>query len=299
MKLAREKALPIIMNALTEDMGSGDITSNLLFEKDVNVTAEVVVKEECIICGIDVAKWIFNVIDERIILRPLCNDGDRLKKGKKVISLKGHAKGIMSGERSVLNFLGRLSGVATLTHRFIQKAKTKKVKIFDTRKTTPGLRVLEKYAVRVGGGYNHRMGLWDGILIKDNHLVPSGLNAQGFRLGGQAKLSVIEEAVRKVKARGYKDVEIEINNLKEFREALEAGADIIMLDNMKLEDVRKAVRFKRSKVRTLHHVPILEASGGVVLENVGKIAAAGVDRISIGSLTHSVPTIDFSLEICK
>lgn len=279
MKLKKEKVFPIIMTALAEDLGSGDITSALIFEKDQNVMADIVANEECVAAGIDVARWIFNALDERIIFRPFCDDGARLKKGKRLMSLKGSVRNILAGERTVLNFLGRLSGVATLTSRFVEKVKGKKAKIFDTRKTTPGLRVLEKYAVRIGGGCNHRTGLWDGILIKDNHLAGS-------------MPPKIKDAVKKAKAKGYKNIEIEVNNLKEFKEALAVGADIIMLDNMKIEDIRKAVRLTKSKVE-------LEASGGITLENVARIAMTGVDRISIGSLTHSAPSIDFSLEICK
>ncbi|MBU1852969.1 MAG: carboxylating nicotinate-nucleotide diphosphorylase [Candidatus Omnitrophica bacterium] len=291
MKLDKEKVFPIIINALTEDMGSGDVTSELLFGKDVNVMAGIFAKGDCILAGIDVARWLFQTIDEKIIFRPLFKDGDRIKKGKKIIFLKGSAKNILAGERTALNFIGRLSGIATLTDRFVGKVKEKSVKIFDTRKTTPGIRILEKYAVTLGGGYNHRMGLWDGILIKDNHLA-------GLFQGG------IKDVLRIAKARGHKNVEIEVNDLKEFKEALDAGADIIMLDNMDIEDIRKAVKLCRGfrlrrtpKGKGGGASPLLEVSGGVTLENVAKLAKTGIDRISIGFLTHSAPSIDFSLEI--
>lgn len=276
MKLVKEKVLPVIMSALREDVGGGDITSAVVFEKDMSVTAGVFAGEACVVVGIDVARWIFNILDERIIFRPLYNDGDRVKKGKKIISLKGSVRNILTGERTVLNFLGRISGVATLTSRFVEKIKGSKTQIFDTRKTTPGLRLLEKYAVRLGGGQNHRTGLWDQILIKDNHLT----------------MSTIKSAVTKAKNSHYKNIEVEVEDLSEFKEALDAGADIIMLDNMKIEDIRKAVKSAGSRV-------LLEVSGGVGLDNVAKIARTGVDRVSIGSLTHSAPSIDFSLEICK
>ncbi len=276
MKLSKEKVLPVIMAALAEDVASGDITSALIFEKDENVMADVIVHEDCVPAGLDVLRWIFNALDERIIFRPLCADGDSVKKGKKVAALKGSVKNILAGERTALNFLGRLSGVATSTSRFMAKVKGTKAKIFDTRKTLPGLRVLEKYALRVGGGSNHRMGLWDGVLIKDNHL-------------SRVK---VRDAVKKAKAKGYKNIEIEVSDLKEFKEALDAGADIIMLDNMKIGDIRKAVRLAKSKA-------VLEVSGGVDLENVARIARTGIHRISIGALTHSAPSVDFSLEICK
>jgi len=276
MKLSKEKVLPIIMAALAEDVASGDITSALIFEKDENVMADVIVNEDCVPAGLDVLRWIFDALDERIVFRPLCADGDSVKKGRRVAVLKGSVKNILAGERTALNFLGRLSGVATSTSRFTAKVKGTKAKIFDTRKTLPGLRVLEKYAVRVGGGSNHRMGLWDGVLIKDNHL-------------SRVK---VRDAVKKAKAKGYKDIEIEVSDLKEFKEALAAGADIIMLDNMKIEDIRKAVRLAKSKA-------VLEVSGGVDLENVARIARTGIQRISIGALTHSAPSVDFSLEICR
>lgn len=279
MKLIKEKALPIIISALSEDVASGDITSAVMFEKDVNVLADIVVNEGCVLAGIDVARWIFNSLDERIIFRPLCNDGDKIKKGKKILSLKGSIRNILTGERTALNFLARLSGIATLTNRFTEKTKGAKAKIFDTRKTTPGLRVLEKYAVRLGGGCNHRMGLWDQILIKDNHLT----------------LNSIKNAVARAKNTHYKNIEIEVDDLDKFKEALDAGADIIMLDNMNIEDIRKAVKLKDKK--GFASGVAIEVSGNVGLDNVARIAKTGVDRISIGSLTHSALSIDFSLDI--
>jgi len=286
MKLAREKALPIIMAALGEDVGGGDITSGAIFEKDMIVLADIVAKEECVLCGVDVAKWVFTVLDERIIFRSIYNDGAVVKKGKKIASIKGSLKNILTCERTALNFLSRLSGVSTLTAEFVKKAK--KTKIFDTRKTLPGLRILEKYAVRVAGGCNHRMGLWDQILIKDNHLA----------------LCSIEDAIKRAKDKHYKNIEVEVDNLKDFRKAMDSGADIIMLDNMSVEDIRKAVKLRCSMLDARCSMldarcsmPELEASGGINLDNVAKIAKTGVDRISIGALTHSAPAVDFSLEI--
>ena len=286
MKLSREKALPIIMAALAEDLGTGDITSSVLFEKDINVIANIIINEECVVCGLDVVRWVFNAVDEKINFRPLCDDGCSAKKGKKIASLTGPVKGILSGERTALNFLGRLSGVATLTSKFTKKVKGASTKIFDTRKTMPGWRVLEKYAVRIGGGCNHRMGLWDGILIKDNHIKASGVKSQVSRV------KAIKQAVEMAKTKGYKNIEVEVEDLKECKVALDAGADIIMLDNMKVEDVKKAIKMKkRSKA-------ILEVSGGITLDNVSKYAKTKIDRISIGFLTHSALSIDFSLDLC-
>ena len=301
MKLVKEKVFPTIMYALSEDVGSGDITSALVFEKDENVMADIHANGECVLAGIDVMKWIFNALDERIVFRPLCKDGDRVKKGKKIISLRGSVKNILAGERTALNFLGRLSGVATLTSRFVEKAKGTKARIFDTRKTMPGMRVLEKYAVRVGGGCNHRMGLWDGVLIKDNHVNGSRLPSTPLGTGKAqgSRVEAIKDIISKAKSKGYKNIEIEVSSLKEFKVALGAGVDIIMLDNMVIKDIKKAVNWRTLHPSALSLQPILEVSGGVTLENVSKIAKTGVDRISIGFLTHSAPSIDFSLEICQ
>ena len=276
MKLIKEKVLPIIINALREDVGSGDITGSLLFEKDIHVTADIIAKDNCVLCGIDVAKWIFNALDERIVFKPLSNDGDKIKRKKRVASLKGSVKNILAGERTALNFLGRLSGISTLSNAFSEKIKGTKAKALDTRKTTPGLRELEKYAVRTGGGVNHRMGLWDQVLIKDNHLA----------------LRSIEDAVSKAKARHFKNIEVEVDNIDDYKKALKSGADIVMLDNMSPAEIRKAVKLVKKGAKVM-----LEVSGKVNLENIRSIAKAGVDRISIGALTHSVSSIDFSLEI--
>jgi nicotinate-nucleotide pyrophosphorylase (carboxylating) len=285
MKLAKEKVFSIIISALKEDISSGDITSSVLFEKDVSVLAHIIAKEECVLAGMDVARWVFDAVDEKIAFIALRKDGDRVKKGKRVISVKGSAKNILAAERTVLNFLGHLSGVATLTAEFVREVKSTGAKIYDTRKTIPGLREPEKYAVVMGGGFSYRIGLWDGVMIKDNHLEAMKVKGEGLRV------RAVRESIAAFKNRGYENIEVEVENIAEFKEALEAGADIIMLDNMKLEDIKKAVKFRKGlKV-------ILEASGGISLENIKKIAKTGVDRISIGRLTHSAPSIDFSLEI--
>ncbi|MFH1853943.1 MAG: carboxylating nicotinate-nucleotide diphosphorylase [Candidatus Omnitrophota bacterium] len=293
MKLIKEKVLSVIMSALNEDVGSGDVTTALIFEKDFNAQAEIITKDDTIIAGTDIVRWIFDAVDERIKVIALCKDGDRIKKGKKVIHLKGPIRGILSGERTALNFLSRLSGVATLTSEFVKRIKGTNVKILDTRKTMPGLRILEKYAVAAGGGYNHRMGLWDEVLIKDNHLEGLKLDVENSRL------KAIIDSVTAGKKRGHQNIEIEVINLKEFKAALEAGADIIMLDNMKIGDIKKAVKLKTARDKRQAREVLLEASGGVNLDNVRSIAKTGVDRISIGALTHSAPSIDFSLRVCK
>ncbi len=276
-KLIKEKIFPTIMAALREDVGPGDITSQLIFDKDWSVMADLIAKEDCIIAGIDVARWSFTALDEKIVFTPGCEDGDVIKKGKKVASLRGSAKNILTAERTALNFLARLSGIATLTNTFVKKIKNTKAKIYDTRKTSPCMRELEKYAVKCGGGLNNRIGLWDGVLIKDNHL----------------KFFSIEDTINKAKERHHRNIEIEVDNLDAFKQALDASPDIIMLDNMETEDMKKAVKIKGPGR------PLLEASGGIDLENVLKVAKTGVDRISVGLLTHSAPSIDFSLEIYR
>ncbi|HAZ10936.1 MAG: nicotinate-nucleotide diphosphorylase (carboxylating) [Omnitrophica bacterium GWA2_41_15] len=286
MKLTKEKVFPIIISALKEDIGSGDITSSVIFEKPVSLLAHIIVKEECILAGADVVKWVFDAVDEKIAFTALYKDGDRVKKNKRIISVRGSAKNILSAERTVLNFLGHLSGVATLTAEFVKEVKGTGARIYDTRKTTPGLREMEKYAVVAGGGFNFRIGLWDEVMIKDNHL-------------GALREDAIKKSVSIFKSRGYKNIEVEVDDIAEFKEALEAEADIIMLDNMKAEEIKKAVKLKDTKDKGRFRQVILEASGGVSLENVRKIAKTGVDRISIGKLTHSAPSIDFSLEICQ
>ena len=292
MKLKKENVLPTIINALKEDVGSGDLTSALVLEKDVVIGANIIANEACVLAGIDLARWVFSVLDERIGFTGFSDDGNSVKKGRKIASVKGYAKAILAGERTVLNFLGKLSGVATLTGRFIEKVKGAKSEIFDTRKTSPGMRELEKYAVRIAGGRNHRMGLWDRILIKDNHLDVSS------RMRNVSRLQAIKDIIKKAKAGGYKDIELEVDNLREFREALGLDSGIIMLDNMKIGDIRKAVRLRDAKDKKSGARILLEVSGGVGLKNVAMIAKTGVDRISIGSLTHSAPAVDFSLEIC-
>jgi nicotinate-nucleotide pyrophosphorylase (carboxylating) len=291
MKITKEKAFPIIISALKEDMGSGDITSSVIFEKDINLLAHIIAKEECVMAGIDIAKWVLDAIDEKILFTALCKDGDRIKKGKRVISVRGSAKSILSAERTILNFIGHLSGVASLTAEYVKEVKGTGARIYDTRKTMPGLRELEKYAVTLGGGFNYRVGLWDAVMIKDNHLEAIVFNSK------ERRIKAISDSIAIFKSKGYKNIEVEIEDLAEFKEALDSGADIIMLDNMKPEEIKKAVKLKNSFNKKRGAKVILESSGGISLDNVKKIARTGVDRISVGRLTHSAPSIDFSLEI--
>lgn len=260
----------IVERALAEDLGEGDITTESVIPEGVRVKAVIKAKEECVVCGVGVAEMLFHRLDEGIGFKTLVKDGETASIGQAIAEIVGGAKPIFSGERTALNFMQRLSGIATRT-RSIVRAAGGKVEILDTRKTTPGLRVLEKYAVRCGGGRNHRSGLFDEILIKDNHIAIVGIG----------------DAVSKAKKRKDR-VEVETRNIKEVREALEAGADVIMLDNMPLPQMKKAVGMIGKKA-------LIEVSGGVDEKSVAQIAALGVDWISLGSLTHSVRAIDMSM----
>jgi len=260
--------------SLEEDIGWRDLTSSIL--EDVEAIGVISAKEEGVLCGIQVAREVFKILQEDCQFKPFLEDGDHLAKGSIIAEIKGKARALLGGERVALNFLQHLSGIATLTRKFVEKIKGTKARILATRKTIPLLRVLEKYAVEVGGGYSHRFALYDGILIKNNHI---------------AIIGDIREAIRRAKEMfPYYKIEIEAGNLEEVKEAIEAGADIILLDNMSIEEMREAVRIAQGKA-------MLEASGGVSLDNVREIAEMGVDFISIGALTHSAKAIDIHMEV--
>lgn len=267
----------LIRAALAEDVGEEDITTAAVIRGGDMGAARIIAKEDLVVAGLFMAEGVFARLDEEISFRALCKDGDFVKKGRALAEVSGRLSPILTGERVALNFLQRLSGVATLTRKFVEKAGNFDVRILDTRKTTPCLRLLERYAVRAGGGSNHRFGLFDCILVKDNHIKASG---------------GVKEAVRRIneRYRGTVPVEVEASNLKETREAVEAGADIIMLDNMDLPAIKKALKVIRNRA-------FVEVSGGVTLKNVGPIAKTGVDFISIGALTHSAPSVDLSMEV--
>ncbi len=270
----------LVVEALKEDLGHGDVTTNALIEEGQRGVGHLRAKEELILCGLEVARLVFRCIDESLAFVPIKRDGERVLKGEVVAELRGRVSSILKGERVALNFLQHLSGVATLTNKFVEAVKGFPVKIVDTRKTLPGFRVLEKYAVVCGGGSNHRFGLSDGVLIKDNHIKACGS---------------IKEALARARAclpHVYK-IEIEVKDLEELKEALEAGAEAVLLDNMDLETLKEAVKLARKIKKDV----ILEASGGVRLENVRAIAASGVDLISVGRLTHSAPAVDLHLKI--
>jgi nicotinate-nucleotide pyrophosphorylase (carboxylating) len=277
MKIMDSKIKHLIQLALSEDIGQGDITSDALVEDILSGKAVIVAKQDGILAGLEVAKTVFHIVNPKIIFSSLIEDGEKIKKGDEVALIQGKAKSILSAERTALNFLQRLSGIATLTSKYVEKVKGTKVKILDTRKTTPGLRIMEKYAVKTGGGGNHRMGLFDMVLIKDNHVKATG---------------GISEAIKIAKSKhGKKTIEVEVRNLNEVKEAIESKPDWIMLDNMITPEIKKAVDLIRSSSPDIK----IEASGGINLKNVRKIALTKVDFISVGALTHSAPALDLSL----
>lgn len=267
----------IIEQALLEDIWTGDITSESIIPYDLKARSIIKTKEEGIIAGLGIANLVFKKLDSEIIFQEKIKDGTKVSRDKVLSEITGPAQTILKGERVALNFLQRMSGIATITSKFCQKVKDFPVRIVDTRKTTPGLRILEKYAVRMGGGYNHRFGLYDTVLIKDNHIAVAG----GIR---SAVNSVRKQIAHTVK------IEVEVENLSQLQEALKMKTDIIMLDNMDLETMKKAVKMAKGEA-------LIEASGGITLEKVRKIAQTGVDLISIGALTHSVKSLDISMEI--
>ena len=271
----------IIDLALAEDISHGDITSEGLIPPELQGKASILVKAEGMIAGGEVAKRVFLRVDPSLQVELLIEDGTKVQSGAVIATVSGKVISILKAERVALNFLQRLSGIASQTARYIAKTQGLKVKISDTRKTTPGLRLLEKYAVRIGGGQNHRFHLGDGILIKDNHL--TALRALGM---------TIKDIVIKAKQNAPQSstVEVEVSTMEEALEAAEAGADILMLDNMSPDEMRRVVDSIPSQVKT-------EASGGITLDNVRAAATAGVDIISIGALTHSTKALDISLEL--
>jgi nicotinate-nucleotide pyrophosphorylase (carboxylating) len=267
----------LIRTALEEDMGSGDITTSCTVVPGASGKGCIVAKEPLVLAGIDIARQVFLTVDSGLEVTLSQSDGSRAMEGDTLLEMVGDLAAMLMAERTALNFLQRLSGIATLTRAFVDEVAGTSVRILDTRKTTPGYRFLEKAAVRAGGGYNHRFGLYDGILIKDNHIAAAGS---------------IQQAVGAAKAsnRHSLRVEVEVETLDQLAEAIAAGADAIMLDNMDLETMAEAVRLTSGKVA-------LEASGGVTLENVREVAVTGVDLISVGALTHSARAVDMSMEI--
>ena len=280
MKILSDPQLKkIVRLAIKEDLGElGDITSNTVLTKRDRATFHFVSRVNGVLCGINIAKIVYELIDEKIKFTSFKKDGDPIKKNEVLAKVEGPAISLLTGERTALNFLTHLSGIATSTSIMVKLISYTDTKILCTRKTTPGLRNIEKYAVKVGGGINHRIGLYDAILIKDNHIAIAGS---------------ISNALKKVKKLKNKiKIEIEVDNLKQFKEAFKFNPDVIMLDNFKINDLKKAVKLGQKKV-------ILEASGKIDYSNVEKIAATGVNFISSGWITHSSKSLDIGLDLIK
>ena len=265
----------IIKNALKEDIGTGDITTNATIPADKTISGSFIAKESGIICGLPIVKRVFELLGTDVSINFYLSDGAAVEKGAVIADISGNAQAILIGERVSLNFLRHLSGIASRTNQCVQAVKGTKASIADTRKTTPGLRVLEKYAVRVGGGSNHRYNLSDGVLIKDNHINAAG----GIKAAVEAARKHIPHTLK---------IEVEVENQQMIEEALSSNADIIMLDNMSIEEMKNAVAFINGRA-------IVEASGNMGDKDLLEVAQTGVDLISIGALTHSIRAMDISL----
>lgn len=268
----------IIKNALQEDLGWGDVTTDSTIPADTMISGSFIAKQEGVVCGIEVCKRVFEMLDTAIVFEILAKDGQKVQKGDRIATIQGNARSILKGERVSLNLLQRMSGISTAANMYAQAVAGTSARVVDTRKTAPGLRILDKYAVLMGGCHNHRFNLSDLVLIKDNHIKAAG----GISPAIQAAKEKLSHALK---------IEVEVESLEQLREAIAAGADIIMLDNMSLDTMKEAVQLAKGKA-------LLEASGNVGLEgerNIRAIAETGVDIISVGALTHSVTAMDISL----
>ena len=266
----------LIREALKEDISSEDVSTNAVMKDYVKGQVDLICKQDGIIAGLDVFRRVFELLDENTEAEFFCKDGDKVKCGQLMGSVTGDIRVLLSGERVALNYLQRMSGIASYTHSVAELLKGRRTKMLDTRKTTPNMRIFEKYAVRVGGGYNHRYNLSDGVLLKDNHIGAAGSVARAVALARE-----YAPFVRKI--------EIEVENLDMVKEAVEAGADIIMLDNMTPDEMKEAVRIIDGRAET-------ECSGNVTKENIARLTEIGVDYISSGALTHSAPILDISMK---
>lgn len=266
----------LIMDALREDISSEDVTTNAVMKEAVTGEVDLLCKQDGVIAGLQVFKRVFELLDKNTEIEFYCKDGDIVKTGQLMGKVRGDIRVLLSGERVALNFLQRMSGIATYTHSVASLLEGTKTKLLDTRKTTPNMRIFEKYAVRVGGGYNHRYNLSDGVLLKDNHIGAAGSVTNAVKMAKE-----YAPFVRKI--------EVEVENLEMVKEAVEAGADIIMLDNMSTEEMQKAIEIIDGRAET-------ECSGNVTKENIARLTSLGVDYISSGALTHSAPILDISLK---
>ena len=266
----------LILEALKEDISSEDVSTNAVMRDAVQGEVDLICKQEGVLAGLEVFRRVFELLDSGTVTEFFCKDGDKVSPGQLLGKVQGDIRILLSGERVALNYLQRMSGIATYTHSVAELLKDSRTKLLDTRKTTPNMRIFEKYAVRVGGGYNHRYNLSDGVLLKDNHIGAAGGVARAVRMARE-----YAPFVRKI--------EVEVENLEMVREAVEAGADIIMLDNMSPNDMREAVRMIDGRAET-------ECSGNVTRDNIAELAELGVDYISSGALTHSAPILDISMK---
>lgn len=267
----------LIEIALTEDIGPGDITTESIIDPDLEGKGVIIAKEPLIVAGLDVAKKVFEHLDSEVVFTPKYKDGDLVNNGKTIADVEGKLRILLMCERTALNFLQRLSGIATNVRSYVNELENTRVRLVDTRKTAPGWRKLEKYAVRVGGAHNHRMGLYDGVLIKDNHIAACG-----------GVIKAIEHIHNKVSH--LVKVEVEVSDLNQVEEAVTAGADVIMLDNMNIEQIKRAVTIIDGKAK-------IEVSGGITKKNLKSLADTGVDIISLGAFTHSARCVDISMQI--
>jgi nicotinate-nucleotide pyrophosphorylase (carboxylating) len=270
--------IELLKQAIEEDVGYGDITTKLMVPEENDSRALFIAKGNFVFVGFPFAKEVFSLIEPATLFKTFYNEGAKVRKGDVLGEVTGKTRVLLAGERVSLNILQRLSGIATITRRFVDAVIGTKAKIFDTRKTIPCHRFMEKYAVRMGGGINHRFGLYDGILIKDNHIEAVGSISKAITLAKEGH--------------HLSRIEVEVENIKEFKDAIKGGADIVMLDNLPVEDIKKAVRLANGRLT-------IEASGNITLRNVREIAETGVDMISVGALTHSVNAADISMKIVK
>ncbi len=264
---------------LKEDLGRGDITTQSVVRGGARARGRFLARQDFVLCGLEIAEAVFGTLDNNILLESTVYDGEKITAGTEFARMEGPAAALLTGERTALNVMQRLSGVATLTRAFVDRVEGTGVRIVDTRKTTPGLRLIEKYAVTVGGGFNHRFGLDDGVLIKDNHIALAG----GVKRAVDLARSAVPHLMK---------IEVEVGNQPHLREAIAAHADVIMLANMNVAEIREAVKLIREQTPGT----IIEVSGGVTLENVRELAECGVDLISVGAITHSAPAVDISLK---
>jgi nicotinate-nucleotide pyrophosphorylase (carboxylating) len=267
----------ILRRALVEDLGAGDLTTNAIIHSGLMGRASLLARETLVLAGLPVFMKVFRILSAEITSEDFFEDGQLVREGEKICEITGPANAILKGERTALNFLQRMSGIATLTKTYVDKVGSEKVRLVDTRKTAPGLRLFDKYAVRMGGGFNHRIGLYDGVLIKDNHISAAGSITNAVDSAKQSAPHTIK-------------VEVEVEDLEALEEAIQAGADVVLLDNMSPHMLKEAVRISNGRVP-------LEASGGINLKNIEEIAKSGVDIISVGALTHSAKAVDVSLEM--